>query len=84
MTSSVGETVTITCISETDTNWKFEAGSLPPNAKTWRFSQEKASSLVIVNVQLDNAGIYTCDGEEKTEEDILLFQEETILSIIGR
>ena len=57
METYVGGTVIFNCESTSHTEWRFNNGPLPSNAR--KLSQTK---LIVVGVALSNYGSYECEG----------------------
>ena len=61
----IEESVYFYCAYESNVmTWYFEEGPLPNNAITIGSSNGYSHALMIQDVRLDNAGTYTCRGQE--------------------
>ena len=56
-----GATVTFHCKVMKNVTWTFNGGPLPENIETGKFG-EKKYYIRFENVQVENAGTYTCSG----------------------
>ena len=56
-----GAEATFSCKVITNLIWSFNDGPLPENTKTGKFGDKKYY-IRIENVQMENAGTYTCSG----------------------
>lgn len=79
----VGESVSFHCDSDISVLWHFNGGSLPPNAHL-RIPEKDENShevLDIFNVNMKNAGIYSCHAVGAGMETV---QSEGVLMVQGK
>lgn len=65
MIATIGQSVTFHCTSNLRTIWKFNGGTLPGNTFTGFRQTRDTNWLIIHHVEIQNAGNYTCSGEER-------------------
>ena len=75
------QTIEFLCYTENTVVWLFQGGPLPLNAEEVRRSETRWSILKINNVMLNNAGTYTCVGEESK---YVIFEADAVLSVRGK
>lgn len=68
------------CVSNNPVQWLFENKALPDNAVTSRIPRTDKYVLEIYDVQLSNAGTYSCYSEVNNE---IIFSEG-VLHVIGK
>ena len=72
---NVGETAVFKCNAFGKVRWIFNGGSLPTNALDMISAGNSSHTLAVWNVTSENAGIYTCMGED------IPFRKEVVLSV---
>ncbi len=60
--AQLGESKIFTCISDEIVYWKFK-GPLLNNMVSYRIGTSSVYKLKIVNVSMDNQGLYSCYGK---------------------
>ena len=81
--ASVGDTIFFKCSSVSYANWTFEKGPLPQNVEKQKFVGYHL--LIIHNVEMCNAGTYTCVGVSHSLGTSLnyTFESDGLLTIVG-
>ena len=86
MTANVGDTVKFLCDINITVAWDFKHGPLPNNARTGRIGKRptklrwKLQWLILSDVKLENAGLYTCYGDSK---DHIMYHADAVLTVTG-
>ena len=82
--ASVGDTTYFKCLSVRYANWTFENGPLPQNVEKEKFTGYH--TLTIKDVNMSNAGTYTCVGVTSFlwKYSYYTFESDGLLTIVGR
>ena len=86
MTANVGDTVKFLCDINVAVEWNFKNGPLPTNARTGRVSKRpklrswRLQWLILTDVKLENAGLYTCYGNS---QDHIIYEGDALLIVTG-
>ena len=85
MTANVGDTVKFLCNTDITVAWNFKNGPLPNNALTGRMGKPHLQTwrlqwLILTDVQLENAGLYTCYGDPI---DHISYEGDALLTVTG-
>ena len=81
-TSHLGATVNYMCISDVPPKWFYEGGALPANVDIYRLKQYRQYWLRINDVDMFNAGEYTCHGEDMNNR--VAFTDTVHLKVIRK
>ena len=61
--TNIGKSVRFICKFTSYVDWHFQGQSLPSNTRTGSILLRNIHWLTIINVKMDNTGMYTCSGE---------------------